>query len=167
MKAIYGLYAQPDGAQRAVNHLRIAGVAERDIVIMSGEPVEEYEFSRREKETWMFWLAGLGGLVGLAVGTGLSILTQTAWPLVTGNMPIVAWWPNLIIMFETTMLGAVLATVITLLVTAILRSGTAKVYDPAVSDGKILVGVQNPPGASMAELERALRAGGAEQLKTV
>ena len=36
----------------------------------------------------------------------------------TGNMPIVAWWPNLIVMFELTMLGAILATVITLFVSA-------------------------------------------------
>ena len=27
-------------------------------------------------------------------------------------MPIVAWWPNIIIMFELTMLGAILVTVV-------------------------------------------------------
>ena len=37
-------------------------------------------------------------------------------------MPIVAWWPNLIIIFELTMLGAILATVVTLFVTALLPS---------------------------------------------
>jgi hypothetical protein len=82
-------------------------------------------------------------------------------------MPIVAWWPNLIIMFELTMLGAILATVITLLITAKIPSRDPKLYDPDVTEGKILVGVENPPDASVPELERALLAGGAGRLKTI
>jgi hypothetical protein len=38
-------------------------------------------------------------------------------------------------------------------------------YDPAVTNGKILVGVQNPPAANLPALERALMAGGAGELK--
>src|SRR5688572_32683992 len=39
----------------------------------------------------------------------------------------------------------ILATVITLVVTADLGRGRGKLYDPEVSDGHILVGVENPP----------------------
>ena len=98
-------------------------------------------------------------------GTWLTRMTELAWPLQTGNMPIVAWWPNLIVIFEMTMLGAILATVVTLLITAQLVRRPPALYDPEVSDGKILVGVGNPTEASLPELERALRAGGASQLK--
>ena len=49
----------------------------------------------------------------------------------------------------------------TLLASAGLPSRGPKLYDPAVTDGKILVGVQNPPSASEAAIERALVAGGA------
>jgi hypothetical protein len=80
-------------------------------------------------------------------------------------MPIVAWWPNLIVMFELTMLGAILATVITLFITAKLPSRTPKFYDSEVTHGKILVGVQSPSEATLPALERALRAGGAAELK--
>ncbi len=73
--------------------------------------------------------------------------------------------PNLIIIFEMTMLGAILATVVTLLVTAGLVRRMPALYDPEVSDGKILVGVANPAEASLPDLERALRAGGAAQLR--
>ena len=55
-------------------------------------------------------------------------------------MPIVAWWPNLIVIFEMTMLGAILATVITLIVTAGLGRRMPTLYDPEVTNGKILVG---------------------------
>ena len=80
---------------------------------------------------------------GWRSAVGLTWLTETSWPINVGGLPIFAWWPNLIIMFELTMLGAILATVITLVVTARLGRGSA-IYDPEVSDGKILVGVVNP-----------------------
>ena len=52
----------------------------------------------------------------MATGYFLTSITQQAWPIVTGGMPIVTNWSNLIIIFELTMLGAVFASVITLLV---------------------------------------------------
>jgi hypothetical protein len=52
------------------------------------------------------------------------------------------------------MLSAILATVVTLMFTAGLPSRGGKLYDPEVSDGYILVGVENPSDA--ARLESAL-----------
>ena len=65
-------------------------------------------------------------------------------------------WPNLIIIFEMTMLSAILATVVTLLVSAGIPSRGGKIYDPEVSDGYILVGVENAGDAA----EARARAGG-------
>jgi len=166
VKAVYALYPDPTAAQRAVNGLREAGLADRDITIISAEPIERHELGHRDHQTYMFWIAAAGGVVGLLVAIWLTRMTQLSWPLNTGNMPIVAWWPNLIIMFELTMLGGILAAVITLLVTARLPNWKPKLYDPAVSDGKILVGVENPRSDSIPAIERALGAGG-ERLKTI
>jgi hypothetical protein len=70
-------------------------------------------------------------------------------------LPIFAWWPNLIIMFELTMLGAILATVITLVITA--RLGRrAVLYDREVSDGQILVGIEAPDAQRLDVLIRVL-----------
>ena len=164
MKAIYALYDDPDRAQWAVNGLRAAGIAERDIRIMSGDPIEEYEFGQRDKATWMHWIAGGGGLAGLLFGTWLTSATERAWPLVTGNMPVVAWWPNLIVMFELTMLSAILSTVVTLLITTKLPRRQPKLYDPAVSDGLILVGVE---GAQEDPVRKALTIDGVARLNTI
>src|SRR5438309_468410 len=86
----------------SLNNLRAAGVPEPQITVISSEPIEEYEFSHRDQATWLHWIAGGGGAIGLALGTWLTRMTELAWPLPTGNMPIVAWWPNLIVMFELT-----------------------------------------------------------------
>jgi len=167
LKAIYALYPDPHSAQQTVNDLRSTGISDRDIVVISSEPFEEYEFSHRDGATWLYWIAGFGGTVGLCVAYWLARATEERWPLPTGGMPIVAMWPNLIVMFELTMLGGILATVIALLVTTRLLRRQPPLYDPEVSEGKILVGIENPAAASIAQIERALGGSGVGRLKTV
>jgi Protein of unknown function (DUF3341) len=167
VSAMYALYPDPNSALRAVDGLRAAGLDDRAITIISAEPMEHHPLGERDRATWMFWIASGGGAVGLAVATWLTRMTEMAWPLPTGNMPIVSWWTNLIVMFELTMLGGIVATVITLLVTAGLPTRRSKLYDREVADGKILVGVENPSSRSVPQIERALLAGGAGRLKTI
>ena len=165
MKAVYGLYGTGQAAQQAVNRLRAAGVADRDITVMSPQPMEDFEFGHMNKKTWMWWIACGGGLLGMSTGLGLSWLTETSWPIDVGGLPIFAWWPNLIITFELTMLGAILATVVTLIVSARLgRSST--IYDPAVSDGMILVGVEGATEDRLRDIETVLGAAPGE-IKTM
>lgn len=164
MTPAYALYDDPAVVQRTVDALRQAGIADRDIVVMSSEPFEEWEFSHRDKADWLFKVAGAGGLVGFASGAWFTTATQLAWPLKTSGMPIVAPWPNMIVVFELTMLGAMLATVGTLLVTAFMRSGP-RFYDPAISDGYILVGVA-APGERAATVDRVLESAGPARPRT-
>jgi len=165
VSAVYALFPDPGSAQAAVEELRAVGVSTADITIISSEPFEHHEFSHRDKRTWMFWIAGAGGGVGLVFGYWLTRMTELAWPLPTGGMPIVALWPNLVIIFELTMLCAVLSTVATLLVTAQLPRRRPKLYDPAVSEGHILVGLEDPR-VPIDAVTRALTARGG-QIKTI
>jgi len=167
MKSVYALYPTGDSAQRAVNSLRAAGYNDRDITVISAAPMEEYEFSHIGRETYLWYIASGGGLFGLLFGTWLTQFTETDWPIVVGNMPIVAWYPNLIVIFELTMLFAILSTVIALIITAGLGRRMPKLYDPEVSNGKILVGVAAPEEAKAAEIERALLAAPGAELKTM
>jgi hypothetical protein len=167
VKAIYGLYSDPDSAQHVVNELRREGVPDGSIAVITSQPYEEYEFSHRYKHTWLFWIAAGGGVVGLLAGLSLAYFTETLWPIVVGGMPIVAWWPNIIIMFELTLLGAILATVVSLFVTTELPTTQARVYDPAVSDGKIMVAIEAPRDQDISRLERTLKSRGVDEVKRV
>jgi hypothetical protein len=158
MKAVYALYEDPASAQRAVDNLRQAGVADADITVISSEPFEQFEFGHRDRKTAMPWIAVAGGVIGMALGSWLTSATQQAWPLKTAGMPIVAMWPNLVVIFELTMLGAIVATVGTLLVSARLPSRGGKLYDPKVSDGYILVGVEDPADAGRLQAALSPRA---------
>ena len=167
-RAVYGLYPDGQSAQQAVNRLRSAGVVDRDITVISAQPMEDYEFGQMDKKTWMWWFACLGGLIGMASGFGLAWLTEHSWPINTGGLPIFAWWPNLIIMFELTMLGAITATVITLIVSALMpERGRGWLYDPEVTDGKILVGLENPSERDVAGFEKTLAAPPGAVVKTI
>jgi len=167
MNALYALYPDGHSAQRAVNGLRAAGVKDDDITVISAQPMEEFDFSRIGHGTYMWYLACAGGLVGLTFATWLTRLTETSWIISTGGMPIVPWWPNLITMFELTMLGAILASAVTLIVTARLGRRRPVLYDPAVTDGKILVGVEKPRERSIADLQRALQINPGVSIKTI
>ncbi len=167
MKAIYGLYVHGQSAQRAVDRLRAQGFTDETITVISSEPREDCDFSHMHEPTWMWWIASGGGIVGFAMATALLLHGETSWPIVVGGLPIVAWWPNLIIMFELTMLGAILATVIALAVTALLGDRKATLYDPEVSDGKILVGIENPRDDAVTTLRDALQTADDARVKTL
>ena len=158
MNAVYGLYPEPEMAQQAVNNLRAAGVAEADITVISSEPFEHFEFGHRDVKTSMPWIATAAGAFGLVLTYYLLGASQRSWPLVTSGMPVVPMWTNLIIIFEMTMLSAILATVVTLIYTAFI-SDRGKMYDPEVSDGYILVGVENPSDAAKLEPALAIEGG--------
>jgi hypothetical protein len=166
VKAVYGLYGDGQAAQQAVNRLRAAGLADREITILSAQPMEDFEFGHIDKRRALWWIACGGGLLGMASAFGLTWLTEMSWPINVGGLPIYAWWPNLIIIFELTMLGAILATVIGLVVTAGLGRGGG-LYDPEVTDGAILVGVEDPADNKLPDLRQALESPPGARVKEI
>jgi hypothetical protein len=170
MKALYALYSDPDAAQRAVNALKSfggsLGISERQIVVVTAEPFDGYDFSDEHSQTRIFTIASFAGILGALVGFWFTRFTQLSYPLPTGGMPVVTSWTNGIIIYELTMLGAILGTVITLLVTARLPHFGPSLSDPAIWHGKILVGIADPPDKSRPELERHFRLAGPAEIKS-
>jgi hypothetical protein len=169
MRAIYTLCPDPDSAQHLVDSLRIAsldlGFTENHIVVVSGEPYEGYDFSDRYAKSYMFPLAAVGGFIGGTCGYLLTTLTQKAYPLATGGMSITPAWTNGIIVYELTMLGAIVTTLVYLFLAAPLPTFGDHLTDPGIWTGKILVGVADLPESSAAGIEKAFRQAGASDLR--
>lgn len=170
MNALYALYSDPDAAQRAVNALKTTGsslgIDNRQIVVVTAEPFDGYDFSDEHSQTHIFLLASIGGICGAIFGFWFTRFTQFSYPLNTGGMPIAPHWTNGIIIYEMTMLGAILWTLATLLLAGGLPHFGESLSDPAVWRGKILVGVTDPPETARPELETQLRAAGTTEIKS-
>jgi len=169
MRALYGLYADAEGAQRAVDSLR-AATSElkfdaKQIIIVSGEPHEGYEFTDSHATSSPYRWAVLGAAVGGSTGYLLTTLSQKSYPIHTGGMSLTPGWTNGIIVYEMIMLGAILTTLVVLLIGAGLPNFKGVLSDPEVGKGKILVGVVDPPENSRQELEKRLQRAGAWQVK--
>ena len=80
-------------------------------------------------------------------------------------MSLTPGWTNGIIIYEMIMLGAILTTLVVLLIGAGLPNFKGVITDPEIGNGKILVGVVDPPQSSRQELERRLQLAGASQVK--
>jgi hypothetical protein len=169
MNVVYGLYTDPEKAQRAVTVLHSVHAQlsfnERQIVIVSGEPHEGYDFADSHLTSLPYRWAVLGGAIGALSGYLLTTLTQKAYPIVTGGMPITPPWTNGIIIYELTMLGTILMTLIVLLRGARLPNFKGVIKDPEIWLGKILVGVADPLESSRSELEKCLLGAGATEVK--
>src|SRR4051812_44586416 len=109
-------FAQPLDARAAIRRLVQSGVSPDAMEVMTSQPIHGEPFLPERKtsklRTWA--LAGAG--IGLVGGFLLATVTALNYPLVKGGMPIVAPWTVGLITYETTMLGAVLATLAGLLV---------------------------------------------------
>jgi hypothetical protein len=167
MRALYALYAEPEAAQSALDSLRAAGlnIGPQQIVVISGEPHEGYAFTDEHATGSPYRWAVLGAVVGGTSGYLLTTLSQKAYPIVTGGMPLSPAWTNGIIVYEMIMLGAILTTLVVLLIGAGLPNFKGVITDPEIWNGKILVGVVDAPENSQPELEKRLLQAGALQVK--
>jgi hypothetical protein len=170
MNAIYGLFSDSDSVRKALSVLRTSSselhIKTESIRVISSEPLEE-EITGTEKRSLMPWIAVVGGILGGTAGYALAAFTQRTYPLPTGGMPIVALWPTGIVIYELTMMGAILATIVTFLITAGLPRYTRRIHDPEVSHGKILVALIDTDQELRAKLRQKLLEAGAEQIKEI
>jgi hypothetical protein len=160
--ALLGLYREPEAVAQALDDLRAAGFPGDDLTILSDCPYPAGAFGEEpvRHRLPLFPLVGAGA--GFAFGLLVTIGTQLAYPLVTGGKPILAIPPMINVLFELTMLGAILATVLGILFESRLPDLSPAPYDPRISEGYLGVLVTRIPGNRRHEAaERALRAAGA------
>ncbi len=137
---LLGLYEEPEQAADAVARVRAAGFDETDIEILSATPYPEGAFGEGHTKHRLFAFPFAGAACGLAVAIAWHIGVQLAMPIVTGGKPVVAVPAIIQVLYEGTMLGAVLFTVLGVIFESRLPDGVG-VYDDRVSDGLIGVSV--------------------------
>jgi hypothetical protein len=135
-------FAQPVDARAAIRRLIQSGVAPDSMEVMTSQPIHGEPFLPEKKQTKLrTWALG-GAAIGMVAGFSLATITALNYPIVKGGMPIVAPMTVGLVTYETTMLGAVLATLAGLLVELRLPNFKKRPYDESVVDGGVLLAVQ-------------------------
>ena len=111
---IYGLMAEFDQVTDlvdAVKHTRAAGYQQFDAY--TPFPVEAVAEAMGVHRNRLPLIVLLGGLIGLVSGYALAYWTSViAYPLNVGGRPLHSWPAFIPVTFETTVLGAAIATVL-------------------------------------------------------
>ncbi len=160
---VLGIFADPEGAARAVRALRDAGHARVQMAAPAPYPPVVEALGRPASRLGRVTMSA--AVLGTAAGFALCIATSIAWPLVTGGKPIVSVPPFVIIAFEISVLVGALANLAGLLYMAARgRRRSSVPYDPRLSADRIGILVA---GADPANAEAILRHSGAEEVRRV
>ena len=160
-KSVLGLYTEEDSAADALDNLRDAGFEEGEYELLTGTPYPEGTFGEAEPEHHLFRWPLIGAACGFTGGLIITAGTQMAYPLITGGKPILSIPPMAIIMYEGTMLGAIIFTIIGIIFESRLPRLFMGAYSEKITEGHIGVTVTTEEGRT-GVAEEALKKAGAE-----
>jgi hypothetical protein len=156
-------FDQPNAARVAIRQLLQQGIVPESMEVMTTQPIDGEPFVPETRRTKLRTWAVAGAAIGLLAGSSLAVLTALSYPLVKGGMPVVTPWTVGLIAYEATMLGAVLATLVGLLVELRLPNFDTLPYDPSIADGDVVLAVSCADSLGES-VEKAVTAAGATKI---
>jgi len=162
-KSIIGVYTDENTAADALDALNSAGYETNEYEILTGTPYPEGTFGEHEPKHTLYRWPLIGAACGFIVGLMLTVGTQLAYPLVTGGKPVLGIPPMAIIMYEGTMLGAILFTIIGILFESRLPRLFMGAYDTRITEGYIGITVTTSP-ERIEKAEEVLQNSGAQDI---
>ena len=162
-RSVLGIFSEIDAAADALDALREAGYGKSEYEILTDTPYPTGTFGEEEPVHKLYRWPLMGAACGFIIGLILTSGTQIAFPLVTGGKPIFSIPPMTIIMYEGTMLGAIIFAVIGIIIESRLPRLFMGAYDKRITEGYIGVSVTADED-KMDSAEGVLRQAGAEDI---
>jgi hypothetical protein len=161
MPAVLGVYATAEAATNAVATLRAAGFPSAHLEVLTDAPYPEGAFGEEPVRHRLYVFPVVGAACGLVVGVLLTIAVQIAYPMVQGGKPLLSIPPMINVLYEGTLLGAIVFTVAGVVFESRLPDFSGDPYDPRISEGCVGVLVTRLGVRSLEPVEHALRDAGA------
>jgi len=161
---LLAVFQDIDPAADAIEKLHEMGVADGDINVISGVPITHKMLGRPHPLTNVSRLSLGGAIAGFFFGLFLNFGTPKLYSVMVGGQYITPIPPGLIILFEMTMLFALLATFLGVFLESYFPNYRPMEYVGEVSDGKIAVFFKVPDG-DQKKFSDALGKLGAESIK--
>ncbi len=163
-RSVLGLFTDENVVADAMDALRAEGYETNEYEVLTGTPYPEGTFGEAEPVHKLYRWPLVGAISGFIIGIVLTTGTQVAYPLVTGGKPILGIPPMAIIVYEGTMLGAIIFTVIGIVLESRLPRIFMGAYDTRITEGYIGVTVTADPDR-VGKAEDVLKQAGAEEVK--
>ena len=157
-KSVLGLYVEEDSAADALDNLRDAGFGEGEYEILTGTPYPEGTFGEAEPKHKLYRWPLMGAICGFTGALIITAGTSLAYPILTGGKPILSFPAMAIIMYEGSMLGAILMTIIGIIFESRLPRIFMGAYSEKITEGYIGVTVttdESKTAAAEAALKKA------------
>lgn len=164
-RTIMGLYDHIDTSAAAIKPLVESSVKHSDMKILSVAPYPDGTFFEDETPAPIWIFALVGGVIGLVAGVLLAGGTQYVINLDVGAKDTFSWPAVAVIAYETTMLGAVLGTFVSLLWLIGLPNWTDHIYDNTISHGNIGILVRCWEEGMVDKVEQIMKETGAVKIK--
>jgi len=161
---LLAVFADIDPAADAIEKLHEMGVTDDNINVISGVPVAHKMLGRPHPSTNVSRLSLGGAIAGFLFGIFLNYGTPNLYGVHVGGQYITPIPPGMIIIFEMTMLFALLATFLGVFLDSYFPNYTPMEYVSEVSDGKIAVFFKCP-SEDEKKFTDALASLGAESVK--
>ncbi|MEW6085090.1 MAG: quinol:electron acceptor oxidoreductase subunit ActD [Chloroflexota bacterium] len=136
-QTIMALFNDIDPAANAVEKLYELGLTHENINVISGVPVAHKILGRPHPWTNVSRLALGGAAAGFCFGLFLNFGTPYLYSIPVGGQYITPIPPGAIVMFEMTMLFALLSTFLGVFLDSFFPNYRPLEYVPQISDGKI------------------------------
>ncbi|HSR32994.1 MAG TPA: quinol:electron acceptor oxidoreductase subunit ActD [Anaerolineae bacterium] len=163
-RSVLGLFHEATSTADTIDRLRELGVQEDAITVMSGVPYTPEMLGRRPVYERLAPIALIGAVGGFLAALFLTVVTPHLYEIPVGGQPLVSVPPSIIIIFEFTMLGTLLATFGGLLAEIAFPSVGRQDYDPRITEGHIGV-LAVVDEALVEQVQSALEETGAHHLK--
>ena len=136
-KPILGLFEDANYAAEAGDALQAANISINDYDFLTDSPYPEGAFGERHENHRLYVFPFVGALIGLTAGILMTSMTQLAYPLSQGGKPILSLPPMAVVTYETTMLGAIIFTVLGIIFESRLPKLKLGLYDTRITEGYI------------------------------
>ena len=161
---LLAVFEDIDPAASAIEKLHEMGVTDDNINVISGVPVAHKMLGRPHPWTNVSRLALGGAVAGFFFGLFLNFGSPALYPVNVGGQYLYPVPPGLIIVFEMTMLFALLSTFLGVFLDSYFPNYRPMEYVSEVSDGKIAV-LFRVPESEQNKFTDALGKLGAESVK--
>ena len=136
-RPILGLFQDANHAAEAGDALQRANIPQEDYDFLTDAPYPEGAFGERPERHRLYVFPFVGALIGITAGIILTSMTQMAYPLTQGGKPILSLPPMAVVTYETTMLGAIIFTVLGIIFESRLPRPKMGLYDTRITEGYI------------------------------